>query len=249
MDRYYLQLNTGKTQIMVVGPPNILKNIQINGVILSSTACIRFVPVVKNLGIYMDNSLKFHQQVMNIKKSCFMTIRNICKIRYLLSNEQLQVVVNSLVVSCLDYCNALYFDINDSDLRQLQLIQNAAARCVFKKYKHDHLEDDIKQLHWLTVDKRIIFKILLLVFKSLVGFAPVYLQELLSYKSFGYDAKLQEPATYSSYGKRAFSVVGPKIWNKLPKVLRDCTEISKFKKSLKTFLFGLSYYDVKCLIS
>jgi len=43
----------------------------------------------------------------------------------------------------------------------------------------------------------------------------------------------------SSYGRRAFSVAGPVIWNWLPDSLRDAA-ISRdsFKRSLKTFLFS-----------
>ena len=76
----------------------------------------------KNLGVYMDSCLSMEKQVMGVKKKCFRTIRNICKIRFLLSKAQLKVIVNSLVVSCLDYCNELYYGINDKQLHQLQLV-------------------------------------------------------------------------------------------------------------------------------
>ena len=85
---------------------------------------------------------------------------------FLLTREQLKVIVNSLVVSCLDDCNGLFYGLTEKLLSQLQLIQNAAAKAVTGKYKHDHLENDIKELHWLDVRKRIIFKIGLLAYKS-----------------------------------------------------------------------------------
>ena len=43
----------------------------------------------------------------------------------------------------------------------------------------------------------------------------------------------------SSYGRRAFSVAGPAMWNWLSDSLRDpAISIDSFKRSLKTFLFS-----------
>ena len=84
--------------------------------------------------------------------------------------------MNSLVVSCLDYCNGLYFGVAERLLNQLQLIQNAAAKAITGKYKYDHLGEDLKELHWLEIKKRVIFKIALLAYKSVNGLAPYYIK-------------------------------------------------------------------------
>ena len=103
------------------------------------------------------------------------------------------------MVSCLDYCNAVYFGINEKDLQQLQLIQNAACKVIYGKYKYDHVDDDLRKLHWLDIRKRIVFKICLLVFKCLNGSAPEYLQELIAYQPHGHTIKLKVPNLFSSY--------------------------------------------------
>ena len=54
-----------------------------------------------------------------------------------MSNINNKLVVNSLVVSCLDYGNGLYFGIAEKQLHQLQPIQYATAKVVIKKYKHE----------------------------------------------------------------------------------------------------------------
>jgi len=63
---------------------------------------------------------------------------------------------------------------------KLQRVMNAAARVISCTRKLDRgltrfLRDD---LHWLDVTQRITFKLCLLVFKCLHGFAPQYLAEL-----------------------------------------------------------------------
>ena len=75
----------------------------------------------------MDNCLTFEKQIVLLKKKSFNMLRKISKIRYLLSEVDLKIVVNSLVVSCLDYCNAIYHGINGNLIHQLQFILNAAA--------------------------------------------------------------------------------------------------------------------------
>ena len=249
MNRYYLQLNDSKTQIIVFGSSRILRNIQINGINTSSGTTVRFISNVKNLGIYMDSKLTLSDQVVNLKKKSFATLRNIRKIRFLLTKEQLKVIVNSLVVSCLDYCNGLFYGINEKLLMQLQLVQNAAAKAVTGKYKYDHLGDDLSQLHWLTVRKRVIFKLGLLAYKSVNGLAPVYLQELFRYAHHGHTLKLMVPQVNSSFGQKSFSVIGPRLFNKLPVSITSSINVDVFKKALKTYLFNLSLNDLNKIVN
>ena len=143
-------------------------------------------------------------------------------------------------MSCLDYCNSLYYGIGEKLLQQLQLIQNAASKSVTGKRKHDSINEDLNTLHWLSVKKRIIFKILLLVYKCLNGLAPSYLQNLLHYESYGSKVRLHVPLTYSSYGSRAFSVAGPKLYNLLPTKIKESSSLQTFKKSLKCYLFTIN---------
>ena len=183
-------------------------------------------------------------QIVELKKKCFRTLRNICKIRCLLSNDQLKIIVNGLVVSCLDYCNGLYYGITEKLLKQLQLIQNAAAKTIMGKYKHDHLDCDLKDLHWLDIRQRVLFKIALLVYKSLNGSAPQYLQDLFRYKHHGHKPKLVVPETNTQYGLRSLSAIGPRLYNNLPSSVTESDNIVMFKKSLKTFLFNMNVYDL-----
>jgi len=45
--------------------------------------------------------------------------------------------------------------------------------------------------------------------------------------------------THSAFGDRAFAAAGPGLWNSLPPHLRDADlPYSRFRRSLKTFLFG-----------
>ena len=151
-----------------------------------------------------------------------------------------QALVSNLVIYStsidIQHHGHIYFSKLDciKELRQLQLVQNAAAKCMSYKYKHDHIDNDLEKLHWLNVRKRIVFKALLLVYKSITGSAPMYLQQLFSFQTWGHSPALVVPAAHSAYGRRAISYLGPKLWNKMPKALKEATSTEEFKSKLKT---------------
>ena len=107
------------------------------------------------------------------------------------------------------------------------------------KYKYDHIENDLTTLHWLSIKKRIIFKIALLVYKCQKGLTPLYIQELFHYASHGDSFRLNVPTTKTKYGSRAFSIIGPKVFNSLPNFVKKSETIDVFKKNLKTYLFEI----------
>ena len=79
--------------------------------------------------------------------------------------------------------------------------------------------------------------------------APIYLSDLLKYKQNTRSLRSSADTNSLSYGKarlktigeRAFQIYAPRIWNDIPKEIRQLECITSFKKHLKTFLFGRCY--------
>ena len=114
--------------------------------------------------------------------------------------------------------------------------------------KYDHITPVLKELHWLPIKERIQFKTLVITFKALNGQAPEYLSELLCRKvntrllRSSNEILLDIPKfKLKAYGQNAFCVSAPCLWNSLPNVVRNCTSINAFNKSLKTFLFRKAF--------
>ena len=63
--------------------------------------------------------------------------------------------------------------------KQLQRVQNAAAWIVSLSPKFCHITPVLMSLHWLLIDLRIEFKILIITYKTLHGLAPAYIEDLL----------------------------------------------------------------------
>ena len=73
----------------------------------------------------------------------------------------------------LDYSNSLLSGIADTDLAELQRVQNRLARVVTKSSPFTHSFPLLRSLHWLPVKCRVDFKICLLTHKTLSEKQPV----------------------------------------------------------------------------
>ena len=126
---------------------------------------------------------------------------------------------------------------------RIQRIQNSAARLITGSRKYEHITPRLKQLHWLPIDERIKYKILLLTFKTLNDLAPIYIGDMLcKYApsrrfSASSNKLLQVPsAKLKTNGERTFLFAAPKLWNSLPNLIRHCSSLESFKTEIKTFL-------------
>ena len=238
MNEFFLCLNAGKTKILVIYPPSMRESIILRGTFINNV-CIRFVQSAKNLGIILDETLSFDEQVQRVVSACIGVIRKIAEIKSLLSEEELKTVLCSSVLSILDYCNALYYGITEARMKKLQTIQNSAVQLIRKRANQQGIStaDLLKKYHWLPVKKRVTFKILLVVHKSLLGNAPRSLQDMMKTGGSKRTLHLEERRCNGEMGERSISVAGPKLWNLLPLDLRMEEDTEEFKKKLKTFLF------------
>ena len=243
MNRFFLKLNSSKTKILVFVPPSLRNRIRIEGTFINNE-CIRFVHSAKNLGIILDDKFSFKKQVMKVVQSSFMIIRKLAKIKYYLTYDHLYTALIALISSRIDYCNSVYFGIHAELLNKLQYVQNSAARLLRRKEKfRGSTIDYIRKCHWLPIRERIIYKLCLMVHKSLFGVAPVCLKEMMTYVSASSRTKqLMSYKCNGKYGARAFIKIGPKIWNMLPQELRIEHDEGIFKSLLKTFLFDGDFY-------
>ena len=170
-------------------------------------------------------------------KSCNLIIKKISQVKGFLTEAHLKQLVASHVFSHIDYCNSLYYGISSNLIAKLQRVQNSAARLVSKnKISNDSLDDVFLDLHWLRVKFRSIYKILSIVHNCLHKNAPTETIAMLQYAYSGRTMNLRETRCLNKYGVRAFSHVGPKLWNLLPMHIREESDTDEFKKALKSFL-------------
>ena len=153
-----LTLNSSKTQYLLIGLPQ-----QLNKIINTSS----LIPThsARNLGFIFDEHLTFSDQISALSKSCYYHIRELRCIRPYLDFRTASTIATSIVHSKLDYCNSLYYNLPQSQIKRLQNIQNSLARAVTRTPKSSHITPVLKSLHWLRINGRIKYKILSLTYK------------------------------------------------------------------------------------
>ena len=157
---------------------------------------------------------------------------NLSYLQYL-TMDATNSLVNSLVTSRLDYCNALLSGVPKTILNKLQNVQNTAARVVTKTSRYCHIAPILKELHWLPVQYRVQYKILTHTYKALHDQAPVYIKELLIVYRPSRDLRSQNSSLILEvprsrtvlYGDHSFAITAPKLWNALPPGVRACSSL------------------------
>ena len=244
-----LLINDDKSEFILIGTRQQLGKLRPINIHVGSSE-ISPSSNVKNLGCWIESKLDMSTHITNVCKAAFYHLHNIRRIKKYLSRKSLLILVHAFITSKLDYCNSLLYGLPKCRIYMLQRVQNAAARLVMDAGKYSHITPVLCELHWLPVNARIKFKVLLLTFKVIHGLAPSYLKALVSVNvcSFynlrsGNGILLKPPKgkMLSTLGARSFHAAAPQLWNSLPLKIRNITSIELFKKSLKTYLFSQEF--------
>ena len=244
-----LMINDDKTEFILIGTNQQLEKVKIEKLTVGQCE-ITPSSVVLYLGSWFDSNFSMAVHVNKICKSAFYYLYNLSRIRKYLSQDTLETLIHAFITNRLDHCNALLCGLPKFQLRKIQRIQNAAARLVLRSSKFCRITPCSLKLHWPPIKFRIDFKMIFLTFKAIHGLASKYICDLISVKPkskyslrSNNELLLKPPAgkTLITLGDRAFAAAAPKLWNLLPRELRDIVSLSKFKSELKTYLFNFAF--------
>ncbi len=106
MTKRFLLLNSDKTDILLIGPKNSTQNLLDHN--LQLDGCTVTSSTVNNLGAILDSNLSFENHISHVTKTAFFHLRNIAKLRNMLSVSDAEKPVHAFMTSRLDYCKALH---------------------------------------------------------------------------------------------------------------------------------------------
>lgn len=217
-----LQFNGDKTKILFCAAKKVPLPLPANFWPIPTDKPLIPSEAVRNLGIVFDDKLSLETQVNKMVGTCFSLIRALQKILPILLTP-----ARALVVSRLDYCNALLLEAPNFLIRRLQRIQTIAAKLALKRSCRSSASLSLKELHWLPVLQRTHFKSLCIVFKALHGLGPKPLQNKFewyvptrSLRSSSANLVNVPRFRRTRFGGRAFSSAATRLWNELPSNLR-----------------------------
>ena len=246
-----IRLNAAKTQLLWLGSSQLVDRVDYHDVPVLGTR-VAISDTARDLGVVIDRELSLAAHVTAVCRSGYNQLLQLRPVVRSLSVNATKTLVQAFISCRLDYCNSLLFGISDGLLRRLQSVQNAAARLVTGARRCDHITPVLRQLHWLPVRQRVVFKIAGIGHQSLVRAAPAYLADdfrLLSdvccrpLRSNSNDTrKLLVPRTHNKLGDTSFSAAGPRLWNDLPAA-------GTYLRLLETFSENSSIWRPKRLVT
>ena len=212
-----LKINRSKTDFIVFGskidhqtlPP-----------LTTCTDIIQLSETIKILGVTLDSQMNMQKDIAGTCRSVYIHIRKVNSIRRYLTKDATKLLINSKVLTRLDYCNV---GLPQTSTHKLQLAENAAARVISRTPRHQHITPILNELNWLPVTNRCQLKILVLTFKVLQGQAPTYICEIFQWYTPA--RPLRSSSTTSlvpyrnktvRYGKRLVDTSTAALWNSLP---------------------------------
>lgn len=235
LKRNKLKLNVNKTKFMVIGSNRecILK---MDGIEIEK------VDTMKYLGVVIDEKLNFKENIEYLRKKMTKKVSFMMRMKKRFDQDTKLLLYKTLVMPHLDYCSSILFLNNDTDLKMLQKQQNRALRTILNADRMTNIRSMLDRLDLMDVKQRIVYNVLMLIYKMEFGLLPDYLCRML--KKIGdtqnYALRSNEnyrlPNTVTAKGQNQLLYKGVKLYNELKERRLVNQNIEIFKNNLKQFV-------------
>ena len=233
-----LSLNVAKTERLIVGSRQRLSVQNKDVVIRIDDQIIKQVKHTKSLGVTIDAQVTWCKHVEEICKKVSSAIGTLKRVRPFIPKETAIQIYNVLILPYFDYCSPVWDSLSGYLSDKLQKLQNRAARVVTKVPFDTNSNHFLTTLNWERLSFLRKKRKALMIYKTMNGHAPDYLQRLFTQYHSNYnlrnsEGKLALPKPITNYLKRRFSYSGATLWNNLPSSLRNVGSVDQFKRKLK----------------
>ena len=198
---------------------------------------LQVVPTYKYLGVTLDSTLSYNNQVKSTMSMVAFKTNLLAKIRKFLSEQVALKINRSMVLPYFDYGDVIYNTANKDGLDKLQRLQN---RCL-KICKNVNIRFDTDELHRATKMPRLQARrtahINNFMYKRL---GRTDLRDGRDIRTRAHDAPLFKVGIPKGEAfKRSVVYAGSCQWNSLPAELRSIESYDVFKAKQKMQLYSL----------
>jgi hypothetical protein len=233
----HMVLGVDKTKGMLLGTKQKLKtipnsekclNIEVEGQKIEQVTC------QKLLGVQIDSSLSWDEQIKKVRKTVGFKTSLLRKIRKYLPLDVRKMYFNYYIKPHLNYCSSIWGQTTKKNLNRINKLQKQAARLILDKGFFTPSNEMFSELQWQTFPENVKYQQALLVHKSLNNLAPPYMKDMFQYvqdvgrtnlRSVS-DNKLFIPRTHH----KTIRYSGSKIWNHLKKEVRSAKSVRACKQ-------------------
>ena len=113
------------------------------------------------LGVLLDQNLTLKSHILTKTKRAAYHLFRIRQIAKFLDLPAKKMLISSLVMSKLDYANAIFINPPKNSIHPMQRIQNQVAKFIMNRDRCESSTSTMRQLHWLPIGFRCKYKVLL----------------------------------------------------------------------------------------
>lgn len=189
--------------------------------------------VVKDLGILVDNQLKFHsqvQQAVSDARKMFFILKSVFKTWTIENTRKLYV---TFIRPKLEYCVHAWSPHYIGDVNKMERVQRAVTRQC-SSLKSLPYEERLKRLNLTSLTSRRLRGDLIKTRQILSGevILPVnhFFEQSTVTRTRGHSMKLKKPRVRTIVGQSCFTVRAINAWNALPHEIMTAPSISSWKR-------------------
>src|SRR6218665_4057603 len=173
-----LRRNSAKTQFIWLGTRQQLANLDM-AALSAAFPLLTFSSAVRDLRVNRDGERNVSTHIDLLFRDCFYQLRQLRIVTRSLTASATATLVHAFVANRLDSCSSLYAGLPACRLACLDRVLRSAACLIGGIPKFGHVSKYMLDvLHWLPAEQRISYRIASIVWRSLLGLAPLYLREL-----------------------------------------------------------------------
>ena len=158
-------MNDSKMEIVIFGTRKQCNKITTTAIDVGDTT-VNISPYLTYLGVLLNQNLMWKAHIFSKAKKASYYLYRIRVIIKFLHLSAKQTLISSLVMSHLDYANAVFVNLPSSSIFSMQHIQNQAAKLTMNNHHLDSPTTIMRHLHWLPIRCRCEYKMLLHIYQG-----------------------------------------------------------------------------------
>ena len=228
-----MKLNEDKCHLMVFGDKSNDISLNIESVRIKESK------EKKLLGVILDKTLCFKQQLRPICRKAGQKLHALSRISHFLDVEQLKRIMKAFILSQFNYCPLVWMFCNRTLNNKINHIHERALRITFKDMGSDFdtmlLRDNAVPIHIRNLQL-----LMIEVCKTKWELNPTFMKEIFIEKHSTYGLRschnlLLPQARTTRYGLEMVSFLGSRLWQALPNNLKQSDTLSSFKRRIKSW--------------
>ena len=215
---------------------------------------------LRYLGVLLDEHLTWKYHIDYVASKVSKAVGIIARLRHFVPFQILTSIYRSLILPYLSYGITIWGNGSQIHLKKLLVLQKRVLRLMYCANNREHAVPFFKNTANLPVNMLYFESVAKLMYDVNNNLAPKNIIDLFTqiYTVHSHDTRASIMGNYlvkysrTTIQKNAFSRIGAKIWNSLPKYLRN-RQKKEFTKELHTLLLNIldnedDYVDVPMIV-